>query len=114
MGSEMCIRDSPLYVPNSVFTSIAVENPSRMRNRRIYETLGVRYSDAAVLPNIVGNVKKMLQEHPEIDANQTLIVNLNVLGPSSLDFFVYTFTKTTDWIKFHEIKRMFCSKLKAS
>ena len=95
----------PLYVPNSVFTSIAVENPSRMRNRRIYETLGVRYSDAAVLPDIVKDVKKMLQEHPEIDTKQTMIVNFNLFGPSSLDFFVYTFTKTTDWIKFHEIKQ---------
>ncbi len=27
----------PLYVPNSVFSSIVVENPSRMLNRRIYE-----------------------------------------------------------------------------
>ncbi|NQV64749.1 MAG: mechanosensitive ion channel family protein, partial [SAR86 cluster bacterium] len=33
----------PLYVPNSIFASIAVENPSRMQNRRIYETFGVRY-----------------------------------------------------------------------
>ena len=30
----------PLYVPNAVFTSLAVENPSRMLNRRIYETIG--------------------------------------------------------------------------
>ncbi len=33
----------PLYVPNSIFNSIALENPQRMLNRRIYETLGVRY-----------------------------------------------------------------------
>ncbi len=33
----------PLYVPNSVFTSIVVENPSRMSHRRIYETIGIRY-----------------------------------------------------------------------
>ena len=32
----------PLYVPNSIFTTIAVENPSRMTNRRIYETIGIR------------------------------------------------------------------------
>ncbi|HBS42457.1 MAG TPA: mechanosensitive ion channel protein MscS, partial [Oceanospirillales bacterium] len=32
----------PLYVPNQVFTAIAVETPSRMLNRRIYETIGVR------------------------------------------------------------------------
>ena len=35
----------PIYVPNSMFSSIAVENPSRMANRRIYETIGLRYSD---------------------------------------------------------------------
>ncbi len=35
---------------------------------------------------------------------QTLIVNFNQFGASSLDFFIYTFTKTTDWIRFHEIK----------
>ncbi len=36
----------PLYIPNSTFTSIAVENPSRMTHRRIYETIGIRYDDA--------------------------------------------------------------------
>ncbi|MGD8560493.1 MAG: mechanosensitive ion channel, partial [Gammaproteobacteria bacterium] len=33
------------------------------------------------------------------------IVNFNEFGPSSLDFFVYTFTHTTNWIKFHEVKQ---------
>ncbi len=95
----------PLYVPNSVFTSIALENPSRMSHRRIYETIGIRYDDVAKLPAIVADVKKMLQEHPEIDQSQTMIVNFNSFAPSSLDFFVYTFTKTTDWIRYHEIKQ---------
>ena len=36
----------PLYVPNATFTTIAVENPSRMLNRRIKETIGIRYDDA--------------------------------------------------------------------
>lgn len=95
----------PLYVPNSVFASIAVENPSRMTNRRIYETVGIRYDDAGKMAVIVDDVKKMLKEHPEIDTNQTLIVNFNKFAASSLDFFVYTFTRTTDWIRFHEIKQ---------
>ncbi|MCP4186806.1 MAG: mechanosensitive ion channel family protein, partial [Gammaproteobacteria bacterium] len=30
-------ESQPVYVPNSVFTNIVVENPSRMANRRIYE-----------------------------------------------------------------------------
>jgi len=95
----------PLYVPNSTFASISVENPSRMSNRRIYEYIGVRYDDAAQVTAIVESVKAMLKEHPEIDTNNTLIVNLDRFGPSSLDFFIYTFTKTTDWVRFHEIKQ---------
>lgn len=35
----------PLYVPNSTFANVAVENPSRMSHRRIYETIGIRYED---------------------------------------------------------------------
>jgi len=95
----------PLYVPNSVFTSIAVENPSRMTNRRIYETFGLRCQDTVSLPNVVSRVKTMLSEHAEIDTNQVLIVNFNQISASSLDFFVYTLTKTTDWVKYHGIKQ---------
>lgn len=95
----------PLYVPNATFANIAVENPSRMSNRRIYETIGIRYDDVGKMAVIVEDVKKMLKTHPEIDATQTLIVNFNQFAPSSLDFFVYTFTRTTNWIEFHGIKQ---------
>lgn len=95
----------PLYVPNAIFTSISVENPSRMSNRRIKETIGIRYDDVAKMETIIADVKKMLKEHDDIDANQTLIVNFNEFAPSSLDFFIYTFTKTTNWIEFHDVKQ---------
>jgi MscS family membrane protein len=95
----------PLYVPNSIFTQISVENPSRMHNRRIYETIGLRYDDAAKVGEIVAAVKQMLADHPEIDPGRTLIVNFNTFGPSSLDFFVYAFTRTTDWVTYHRIKQ---------
>ena len=95
----------PLYVPNSVFAKLALENPSRMTNRRIYETIGIRYKDAAKMDQIVQDVHAMLRAHEEIDQDQTLIVNFTGYGKSSLDFFVYTFTKTTNWVKFHEIKQ---------
>ncbi|OUS40832.1 mechanosensitive ion channel protein MscS [Oleispira antarctica] len=95
----------PLYVPNSVFTNISVENPSRMKNRRINETIGVRYEDAKKIPAILDDVRSMLEQHNDIDANQTLIVNLNSFAASSLDFFIYTFTKTTDWVQYHHIKQ---------
>lgn len=94
----------PLYVPNSVFTTLSVENPSRMLNRRIYETIGLRYDDIAVMQPIVEAVREMLAEHPDIDTKQTLMVNFVTFGASSVDFFIYCFTKTTVWAEFHTIK----------
>ena len=94
----------PLYVPNSVFSSITVENPSRMTNRRIYEVIGLRYDDLAVLPTILEDIRRMLIEHEAIDTTRTLMVNFLHFGPSSVDVMVYTFTKTTVWTEFHAIK----------
>ncbi len=95
----------PLYVPNSVFATIAVENPSRMTNRRIHETFGVRYDDISKISEITADVESMLHNHSDIDTNHTLMVNLVNFAPSSVDFFVYTFTKTTVWTDFHKIKQ---------
>jgi MscS family membrane protein len=95
----------PLYVPNATFSTISLENPSRMTHRRISETVGVRYDDIAQVRSIVDSVKRMLVDHTEIDENQTLIVNLNQFGDSSVNLMVYTFTKTTIWVKYHEVKQ---------
>ena len=95
----------PLYIPNSVFANIAVENPSRMKNRRIYETIGVRYEDAALLAKIVEDVETMLRADADIDEDQTLMVNFNEFADSSLNFFIYTFTRTTNWVEFHQVKQ---------
>ena len=95
----------PIYIPNAAFSTITLENPSRMQNRRIYETIGIRYADGAKMGAIVEDVTTMLREHPAIDTNRTLMVNFNAFAPSSLDFFIYTFTKTTVWAEFHAIKQ---------
>ena len=95
----------PLYIPNSTFLSIAVENPSRMTHRRIYETIGIRYEDSDKMEAVVDAVKQMLKSHPDIDTSQTLIVNFNAFSASSLDFFVYCLTRTTDWIEYHRVKQ---------
>ena len=95
----------PLYVPNAAFTTIAVENPSRMYNRRIYETIGIRYADVSQMADIVSDIRSMLENHEEIETQRTLIVNFVAFNSSSLDIMVYTFTKTTQWVRFHEIKQ---------
>jgi hypothetical protein len=55
----------------------------------------------------------MLQAHPEIDTGATLIVNFNQFGASSLDFFIYTFTRTVEWVHYHEVKQDVLLKIAA-
>jgi MscS family membrane protein len=95
----------PLYIPNAVFANIAVENPSRMSHRRINETIGIRYDDLEHMPLIVQEVEALLRAHPEIDNDQTLMVNFNQFNASSVDFFIYALTQTTNWVRFHAIKQ---------
>lgn len=94
----------PLYVPNSIFTNISVENPSRMLNRRIFETIGVRYADVSHLPDILEDIRSYLRGSEDIDTTRTLMVNFNQFGASSLDFFIYCFTRTVVWTEYHAVK----------
>jgi len=95
----------PVYVPNAIFTTASVENPSRMTHRRIHETIGLRYRDIGQMRAITDAVRDMLGQHPEIDTSQTLMVHFNAFGPSSVDFFVYCMTHTVNWQKYHEVKQ---------
>ena len=106
----------PMYVPNSIFNSSATVNPSRMSNRRILQYIGVRYDDFHLVGNILKEIKAYLLSHKEIDTNKTTLVNLvngstnmgssteGCYGNSSINFMVYTFTKTVNWVKFQNIQ----------
>jgi len=95
----------PLYVPNSVFSSISVENPGQMRNRRIDTTIGLRYEDADKIAAVVADIRAMLHQSEHIDLNQTLLVYFNDFADSSLNIMVYCFTKTTRWAEWLAIQQ---------
>ncbi len=103
-----CIRTfdkRPIYVPNGVFSNVVLENPSRMSNRRIKAVIGIRYDDAMKVKSIVAAITEMIKNHPDIDTSQPWFVNLVEFASSSLNIMVYTFTKTTQWIKFQAIQQ---------
>jgi len=53
----------------------------------------------------VSEIRSMLKNHEDIEQNQTLIVNFLAFNASSLDIMVYTFTKTIQWVRYHEVKQ---------
>lgn len=93
----------PIYVPNAIFTSVVLQNPSRMTHRRIFEHIGIRYDDIQHMEPIVKEVREMLKAHPEIAQDQTQMVYFDRCAASSVDFFIYCFT-TPVWAEFHRVK----------
>ncbi|MFC0225564.1 mechanosensitive ion channel family protein [Serratia aquatilis] len=87
----------PLYIPNSIFSSISVENPGRMANRRIETSIGLRYEDSSKIGAITRDIRAMLKADENIDLNKSLLVYFNMFGDSSLNIMIYCFTKTTVW-----------------
>lgn len=101
----------PLYVPNSVFSTISVENPSRMTHRRIKESLGIRYQDIYIADKIAAQIRQYLLEHSQVDKEQTLIVNLHQFGNSTVDLLVQACVFPVDIMPFHAVKHEIIMKV---
>lgn len=92
----------PLYVPNAVFTSISVENISRMTCRRLTTAIGLRYDDADRLPQVIAGIENMLRHDSDIDNNQAVSVTLTAFGVSSLDLILTCFLKSCDGTEYNQ------------
>ena len=98
-----------IYVPNALFTSIVIENPSRMSHRRIREVIGLRYDDLGKMSSIVEEVRAMLKNHPDIDSaldnEQSTVVAFDQFADSSINFIVQAHCKITNLPHFHAVKQ---------
>ena len=93
-----------LYIPNSAFSNIIVENATRMTNRRINQIIGLRYDDLGKIPNIVKEVREYLMSHKDIDQKNKPIVFFKSFEASSCDFIIYAFTNTKEWREFLRVQ----------
>lgn len=97
--------NSLITVPNAIFTSSKVNNWSRMQKRRIKMTVGVTYSTSPEkMEELVTGIRKLIQEDESI-LDDFYLVNFDGFGASSLDVFIYCFTRTTVWAEFLEVKQ---------
>ena len=100
-----------LYIPNSAFANIVVENATRMTNRRINQIIGLRYDDLDKIPKIVDDVRIYLESHNDIDQLNKPTVYFQSFSASSCDFFIRAFTNTKDWREFLKIKEQVLYKV---
>ncbi len=91
-------------VPNSTLANEPITNWTRMGKRRITFHLGVTYTTSRdKLDSVVRNLKNMLESHPEV-CKELIMVRFDKFNDSSLDIFLYFFTKTTQWQEYLRVK----------
>jgi MscS family membrane protein len=96
---------SVITVPNAHLTTTPINNWSRMNKRRLKLTVGLSYDTTpAKLEAAVAAMRKVLEEHPEVES-EGAVVNFTALGDSSLDVFVYCFCLTTEWATFLRVQQ---------
>ncbi len=98
-------QKSLITVPNHIVANNPIENFSRRGIRRIKMHIGLTYStNSEQIIQIMKEIKEMLKQHEGISQNDSLMVNFDTFGDSSLNIFIYTFTKTANWAKYLEIR----------
>jgi MscS family membrane protein len=103
--------NSLITVPNLQFTTISINNWSRMKKRRIKMTIGVTYSTPRKkVKELIGKIRDIIDKDEKLHSDFYL-VNFDNFGPSSLDIFIYCFTVTTNWAEFLNAKQEFMLKI---
>ncbi|SFZ97739.1 Potassium efflux system KefA protein / Small-conductance mechanosensitive channel [hydrothermal vent metagenome] len=98
-------QKSLITVPNSIVANSPIENFSRRGIRRIKMHIGLTYeTNSEQILQIIKEIKTMLQEHEGISQGDSLMVNFDTFGDSSLNIFIYTFTKTANWAQYLDIR----------
>jgi len=96
---------SLITLPNQIIANTPIENFSRRGVRRIKMRIGLTYGTTeAQLHKIVEEIKYMLHSHPHIATKETLLVNFESFGDSALNIFIYTFTSTSNWERYLNIR----------
>lgn len=91
-------------VPNSILANEAIKNWSKMGKRRVTFHLGLSYfTPREKIQRVVQRIREMLQQHPDVHP-ETILVYFEQFGESSLDLFVYFFTKTTIWSEYLQVR----------
>lgn len=95
----------PLFVPNSIFAKNAIENLTRMTNRRIKQNFTIRYKDSTKIPQIIEDIEKKLAENKEIDQSRLTTVDLINFSTHSFELQIYAFTKVTGFRAYRKIQQ---------
>ncbi|MBN1879140.1 mechanosensitive ion channel family protein [bacterium] len=92
-------------VPNKLLTSEIIENWSEMTKRRVKMTIGITYdSPPEKVMALRDRMEQILRDDPDVDQDY-MLVYFNDFAPSSLEIFVYYFTRSTAWKEYLHVRQ---------
>lgn len=96
---------SLITIPNQIVANKPIENFSRRGIRRIKLRVGLTYTTKKEqMQNIVKEVTEYLKSNKNISQTDTMLVKFEAFNDSSLTLFIYTFTNTSNWANYLEIR----------
>jgi MscS family membrane protein len=99
------LTKTKLFVPNSLFSSISLENLSRMTHRRIKTMLYLHPEDAPKLKSLVEEMEELLKRDSRIDFAERGYVRLIASNPIFLKVELHALTKVTHLVEFHLVQQ---------
>lgn len=102
---------SSLFIPNAVFTEIAIENASRITHRKIQLSLPLCYEDAPKVDALLSEIETFLAHHPALDPSELKYARLINFGTDHLETDILSFTKTTNFAAYQKIKQEILLKI---
>lgn len=93
-----------MSIPNKVLATEIVDNWSQMPKRRVKMTVGVTYSTTAEqMEELLKRMRTLLREDEGVEQS-FYIVRFTDFGASSLDIFLYYFTRSIKWDEHLEVR----------
>ena len=106
---------APVAVPNTELSDNPVTNFSEMTHRRIYWVIGVEYRTTVdQLREIRDGIEDYISTNEDFaqPPEVSRFVRIDAFSDSSIDIMIYTFTKTTNWGQWLQIKEEFAYAIK--
>lgn len=93
----------PKYIPNCLFSTVSIENISRMSNRNIRFTLTVRYEDLPKVKAICQKLEKAYEQCDFLDKRMSNFCTFNSLGDFSVNILLNLYTKPLVFREYNKV-----------
>ena len=90
------------YIPNSLFSTVSIENLTRMSNRRIHFQLAIRYSDLSKVSAICKAIEHQIDKIEFIDKRCGNFCTFSSLGDFSVNLLINIYTKPQSFREYNK------------